>query len=262
MTAASMEQKIQDLIRRGQLEQAEALIQKRLGQEPSSPDAHYLMGVLEYFRSNLGSSIQWLKKSLSLDPKHTDAAICLSVLLNDIGKYDSAKLVFEQANHSVSVRNTHYLEVDRKFAVKHMELADLYFRYRRYDEAIEEYGKAALLDPTALEIRIRRAKAYAKKGYLTRSLQELQQLKSENPAFLPARIQLGLLQYSQGNVLDAELEWEGVLQIQRDHREALSYLEMAKKSRTGAGINPMTLQKGSPGSLETRTESHSTVLRD
>src|SRR5207248_9674227 len=126
----------------------------------------------------------------------------------------------EQGNQSVAHKKTGTdLGIDRKFAVKHLEMADLYFRYRRYDEAIEEYSKAALLDPTALDIRIRRAKAYAKKGFLTRAMQELQQLKGEAPHYLPARIQLGLLHYSQGNILDAELEWEAVVSFDEKNRE-------------------------------------------
>jgi Tfp pilus assembly protein PilF len=88
------------------------------------------------------------------------------------------------------------------------------------------------LDPTTLEIRIRRAKAFAKKGFITRAIQELQQLKTENPHFVAARIQLGLLHYSQNNILDAELEWEQVLEIDPVHNEAKTYLEMARKVRT------------------------------
>ena len=63
-------------------------------------------------------------------------------------------------------------------------------------------------------------------------MQELQSVKGEHPDFLPARIQLGLLHYSQGNVLDAELEWQGVLTISPQNREALSYLEMLNGSDT------------------------------
>ena len=62
-------------------------------------------------------------------------------------------------------------------------------------------------------------------------MQELQQLKAEAPEFLPARIQLGLLHYSQGNVLDAELEWEGVCAVDPTNREALAYLDMARRAR-------------------------------
>jgi tetratricopeptide (TPR) repeat protein len=223
---------IQDLLSKREFTQAESLIRVRLKQEPTNPDGHYLLGVMYYFQGQVGLTVENLKKALAIDPRHTDAAICLSVLFNDIGKYDDAKKIFEQANQSVTHKQTNGdPEIDRKFAVKHLEIADLYFRYRRYDEAIDEYGKAARLDPSVLDIRIRRAKAYAKKGFLTRSMQELQQLKREHSHYIPARIQLGLLHYSQGNVLDAELEWESVIAIEAENREALAYLQMAKKSR-------------------------------
>ncbi len=230
------ESRVQDLINQKNFAEAETLIQHKLEVDPQSADAHYFRGIAYYFQGKLGPTVENLKKCLALEPHHTDAAICLSVLLNDIGKYDEAKNVFEQANQSVVHKRTgEDAGIDRKFAVKHLELADLYFRYRRYSEAIEEYSKAVLLDPVSLEIRIRRAKAYAKKGYLTRAMQELQQLKVEFPRFVPARIQLGLLHYSQGNALDAELEWEAILEVAPDHREAKAYLEMAKAQR---GVSP------------------------
>ncbi len=229
----SSDRHIQDLLQNREFEKAESLIRVRLAQEPQGADVHYLMGVLNYFQGKIGPTVEYLKKSLAIDPHHTDAAICLSVLYNDIGKYDEAKSVFEVANQSVAHKRTGQdLGIDRKFAVKHLELADLYFRYRRYDEAIEEYAKSASLDPTALDIRIRLAKAYAKKGFLSRAMQELKQLKHEQPRFIPARIQLGLLHYSQGNVLDAELEWESITEIDPKDREALAYLQMAKKARS------------------------------
>jgi tetratricopeptide (TPR) repeat protein len=229
---SAFDRQIQDLLMRREFPQAGVMIRDKLAQDPQSADAFYLLGVFHHLQGELPQTIENLKKALAIDPRHTDAAICLSVLFNDIGRYDEAKAVFEQANQSVvHKRAGDDFGIDRKFAVKHLELADLYFRYRRYDEAIEEYGKAAFLDPSALDIRIRRAKAFAKKGYVSRAMQELQQLKHEYARFIPARIQLGLLHYSQGNVLDAELEWESVLQIQPNNREAAAYIEMAKQAR-------------------------------
>lgn len=226
------DKEIEALIQRKDFSSAERLLLDRIQDDPSHPDHHYLLGVAKYLQGRIGEAIEPLKKSLELDPRHTDAAICLSVLYNDIGRYDEAKKVFELANHSINrPKDGRESEIDRKFAIKHFELGDLYFRYRRYDEAIEEYSKAAVLSPSNLEIRIRRAKAFAKKGFLTRAIQELQQLKSESPRFLSARIQLGLLHYSQGNVLDAEIEWEAILEIDSEHREAAAYLEMAKGAR-------------------------------
>jgi tetratricopeptide (TPR) repeat protein len=228
----STNRQIQELLAKRRFSEAESILRNRLKIDGQNPDTHYLLGVMYYFQGQIGLTVENLKKALAIDPKHTDAAICLSVLFNDIGKYDDARRVFEQANQSITFKQASGdFEIDRKFAVKHLELADLYFRYRRYDEAIEEYGKAARLDPVTLDVRIRRAKAYAKKGFFTRSMQELQQLKREHPEFTPARIQLGLLHYSQGNILDAELEWESVISIEPQNREAQAYLQMAKKAR-------------------------------
>ncbi|MEK6704678.1 MAG: tetratricopeptide repeat protein [Candidatus Poribacteria bacterium] len=225
--------KIQELLFKRDFPAAELLIDEKLREEPASADAYYFLGIFHYFSGQFGLTVDNLNKALSLDPHHTDAAICLSVIFNDVGKYNEAKRVFEQANQSVTNKQTgDNLEIDKKFSIKHLELADLYFRYRRYDEAIADYTKAGILDPYTLDIRIRLAKAYAKKGFISRSMQELQQLKNTHQNYIPARIQLGLLHYSQGNLLDAELEWEGVLDIEPMNREAISYIEMAKQTRT------------------------------
>ena len=229
---ASFDRRVQDLLNRKDYGRAESMIREKLAKDPNSPDGHYLMGVLNYFRGSVGPTIASLKRALELDPRHTDAAICLSVLLNDLGKYDEAKKIFDQANQSVVHRREGVVSgVDQKFAVKHLELGDLYFRYRRYDESIEEYSKAALLNPGHFETRIRRAKAYARKGFVSRALQDLQSLKHDHPDYLPSRIHLGLLHYSQGNLIDAEFEWEDVLRRQPDNPEAVAYLTMIRRAR-------------------------------
>lgn len=226
------DQRIQDLISKKQFDEASTLIRGKFTRDPDDADAFYLQGILHYFRGEIGPTVENLRKALSIEPRHTDAAICLSVLFNDIGKYDEAKGVFEQANQSVAHKHTgDDVDIDRKFAVKHLEIADLYFRYRRYEEAIEEYRKAILLDTSLLDVRIRLAKAHAKRGMVTRAMQELQELKNEHSHYMPARIQLGLLHYSQGNVLDAELEWESVMDLDHSNREAKAYLEMARQAR-------------------------------
>lgn len=224
---------VQGLISKRQFHDAEKLLREKLKQEPTHPEAFYLLGVSNYFQGQIGMAVENLKKALELNPKNTDAAICLSVVLNDVGKYSEAKKAFDQANLTISSRQASDLEIDRKFAVKHLELGDLYFRYRRYDEAIEEYTKSTQLDPTTFDTRIKRAKAYSKKGLNTRALQELTELKAELPSYLAPRLQIGLLLYSQGNVLDAELEWETALALDPNNRELHTYLSMAKRARVG-----------------------------
>lgn len=210
--------------------EADSLIENGIRREPDNSDLYYLRGLLRSYQGKLTLSIDDLKYCLKTDPKHTDAAVCLSIILNDIGHYDEAKKVFEQANQSVFLKQTgDNIQVDQKFAMKHFELGDLYFRHRRFDEAIEEYNKSIILDPATVETRVKRAKAFAKKGFLTRAIQDLQQLKAEKPQSTMVGVQLGLLHYSQGNVLDAQIEWEAVLEQDPVNREATAYLELLMK---------------------------------
>jgi len=224
-------QEIQSKIQERKFDEAESLIATAIYHEPDSADLYYFRGLLSSYQGKLTQSIEDLRHCLKNDPRHTDAAVCLSVILNDIGHYDEAKKIFEQANQSVFLKQVgDDTQLDQKFAVKHFELGDLYFRHRRFDESIEEYNKALILDPANTETRVKRAKAFAKKGFLTRAIQDLQQLKIERPNSTMVGVQLGLLHYSQGNVLDAQIEWESVLEIDPVNREAIAYLELLKKN--------------------------------
>lgn len=225
-------QEIEKALNRREFNKAEELIFEELNHNPESADAHYWLGVSSHFQGRIGQAIEHLKKSLHLNPNHTDAAICLSVLLNDIGRYQDAKQVFGLANQSVLQTSNHdEFGVNRKFALKHLELGDLYFRYRRHDEALEEYSKAFSLEPRDLEIRLKIAKTYAKKGFASRALQELQQMKHEEPKYIPARVQLGLIYLQQNQPLDAELEWEQVLEIDPRNSEVREHLTKLRQGK-------------------------------
>ena len=221
---------IHQKIKERSYDEADSLIKRGIHLEPDNADLYYMRGLLRSYQGKLTLSIDDLKYCLKSEPKHTDAAVCLSIILNDIGHYDEAKKIFDQANQSVFLKQVgDDTQVDQKFAVKHFEIADLYFRHRRFDEAIEEYNKAIILDPSNTDTRVKRAKAYAKKGFLTRAIQDLQQLKVERPQSTMVGVQLGLLHYSQGNILDAQIEWEAVLENDPVNREAIAYLDLIKK---------------------------------
>lgn len=199
--------------------------------EVDKKTAMHIAGTVYHLQGNLPKSIECFKKILSIDPKHTDAAISLSIIYNDIGKYDEAKKIYQVANQSLQYKRPGSDRLlDRKFALKHVETGDLYFKFHRYDDAIDDYARAIRLDPNNLEIRIKLAKCYAKKGFTTRAIQELQQLIHEHENYLPARIHLGLMYYSQGNVIDAQVEWERALNLDPANEEVQTYLGMARQA--------------------------------
>ncbi len=107
-------------------------------------------------------------------------------------------------------------------------MADLYLTYQRYDEALFEFNKAIGLDSTNLEARIKIAKCYAKKGFVNKAIDELKVLKNEEPNYAPARVALGIIHYGNGDVLEAQTEWEKVLLKDPFNQEASMYLNLSK----------------------------------
>lgn len=198
--------------------------------EEDNLKAWFHLANVYHLKGQLGKAVNAFQKVLELDPGHTDASISLSVILNDIGRYEEARKHFENANSTVkkdSNQGVFENSIDRKFSQKHYELGELYFSYNRFDEALFEYTKAQKLNKNNHEISIRIAKLYAKQGFVQKAFAELKSLKRNDPAYLPAKIALGLLHFSEGNVIEAQTEWNSILSFDPNHEEAKMYLGMA-----------------------------------
>lgn len=196
----------------------------------NNTEAYFYMGNIFHIKGQLGKAIKAFNKVLELDPSHTDASISLSVILNDIGHYEEAQKIFDKANKHVKQESQGIDDphLNKKFSLKHYEIGEMYFAYNRYDEALFEYNKAIGLDPDNLEIRIKIAKVYSKKGYISKSFDELKKLKREYPGYIPARIALGLLYYGNGNIIEAQSEWQNALSKDPKNSELSMYLNLSK----------------------------------
>jgi len=226
-------EKAKNCYNNGEYKKSAAIFNEIIEVDPKSESALFYLANIFHINGEIGKAIKAFNKVLTLDPTHTDAAISLSVLYNDIGHYEDAKKIFNQANERVKTRargnegiEDHH--VNKKFSLKHLELADLYMTYNRFDEALFEYNKVVALDPESLETRIKIAKVYAKKGFISKAIDELKNLRLEHPNYSNARIALGVLQYGNGNILEAQMEWEKVMSIEPRNSEAAMYLNLSK----------------------------------
>lgn len=232
--------KLNDLLKKAKeafqsndLKTASLFLNEIIDQNPNATEAYFYLANVFHVRGELGKAIKGFQRVLELDPNDTDAAISLSVIYNDIGKYEEAKAIFERANSQV--KNTQSQGVadphlNRKFSLKHYEIAEMYVSYGRCDEALFEYNKAIALDPDNLEIRIKVAKTYTKKGFTSKAFDELRRLKNEQPGYMPARIALGLLYYGNGNIIEAQAEWQNVLSRDPQHPEANMYINLSRSA--------------------------------
>lgn len=223
--------KAKDAFQKNDLKTSSLFLNEVIEQNPNSTEAYFYLANVFHLRGELGKAVKGFQRVLELDPNHTDAAISLSVIYNDIGKYEEAKAIFETANNQVKNSQGHGLadpHLNKKFSLKHYELAEMYASYSRYEEALFEYNKAAALDPDNLEIRIKVAKTYTKKGFTSKAFDELKRLKNEHPGYMPVRIALGLLYYGNGNIIEAQAEWQNVLSREPSHPEASMYVNLSR----------------------------------
>ncbi len=225
--------KAKDAFQRNDFKTASLLLNEVIEQTPNCTEAYFYLANVLHMRGELGKAIKAFQRVLELDPHHTDASISLSVIYNDIGRYEEAKAIFEKANNQVKNTQQQGLSdphLNKKFSLKHYELAEMYISYGRSDEALFEYNKAVNLDPDNLEIRIKVAKAYTKKGFISKAFDELKRLKTEHPGYMPARIALGLLYYGNGNIIEAQAEWQNVLSREPSHPEASMYIGLSRSA--------------------------------
>ncbi len=220
------------LYHQGKFQPALEAFQSVLEEDKDSTQALFYMANIFHLQGQMGKAIKAFQKVLEQDPYHTEASISLSVILNDIGQYEEASQLFNEADNRIrsgeAVVNDPQL--NRTFSLKHFELAEQYFSFGRYDEAVGEYRKAIQLDPVNLEARLKLAKSYGRKGFLQEGVDELRKLKEEEPQFMPARVALGLMYYSQGSVIEAQNEWEKVLEKDPSYKDAFTYLKLSRSA--------------------------------
>lgn len=217
---------------------AEPLLQQLLLRNGRNVEVHQMLATICYNRGKFNKAIQHFKRALEIDPTYTDASVGLSIILNDLGRYDEGKKIFADARERLEKsKGKPDPWIDEKLASKHEELADLYTQYSRHNEALEQLLKAQKLSSRKPEITVRIAEAQMSLGNVDRAVKDLKSLLREYPHFIAARLKLGLILYNSHNVADAVEQWESILMRDPAHPEALKYLKMAQ----AAGITSIGL---------------------
>jgi tetratricopeptide (TPR) repeat protein len=222
----------------GNYKMVEPILQQMLMQSTRNPEVYQMLATIYYDKGQFSKAIKTFKRALEIDPTYTDASVGLSIILNDLGKYDEGKQVFVDAQNLLEKRSgKNDPFIDEKLASKHEELADLYYQYKRYNEALEQLLKAQKLSSRKAEITMRISEVDVQLGMSDRAVKNLRTLIREYPHFIPARLKLGVIYYNSNNIAEATEQWENILMRDPQHPEALRYLKMAQ----AAGITSIEL---------------------
>lgn len=80
----------------GNFESAATLCEKYLQIENTNSEAQFLMGIIEQARGNEYNAEKSFSRAIYLNPKHIEALVCLSLLLEKKGDYKQAELLRER----------------------------------------------------------------------------------------------------------------------------------------------------------------------
>ncbi len=222
----------------GNYKMAEPILNQLLLKNTRNPEVYQMLATMYYDKGQFSKAIKTFKRALEIDPTYTDASVGLSIILNDLGKYEEGKQIFLDAQMQLEKKTGKQDPfVDEKLASKHEELADLYYQYKRYNEALDQLLKAQKLSSRKAEITLRISEVYVQLGQTDRAIKDLRTLIRDYPHLIPARLKLGAIYYNSNNIAEATEQWENILIRDPQHPEALRYLKMAQ----AAGITSIDL---------------------
>jgi tetratricopeptide (TPR) repeat protein len=210
---------------------AESLLQQILLINNRIPEVFHMLATIYYDRSQFSKSIKHFKRAIEIDPTYTDASIGLSIILNDLGRYEEGKKVFNEAQDILKKKSSRQSDpfIDGKLAEKHIEIGDLYFQFSRWDESLEQYYKAYRMSQ-APEIKMKIIDTYLKKGDGDKSIEELKTYIKDYPQDLKAQVLLGKVFYDFNRVPDAVDQWEKVLFRDPENEDAKKLLKVTQNT--------------------------------
>lgn len=222
----------------GDYDVAEPMLNQPTLLNSRNPEVLQMLATIYYDQGKFNKAINTFKKALEMEPSYTDAAIGLSIILNDIGRYDEARQVFEKARNQLDAqKQTSTPDLNRMFSEKHAEMADLYLQHHRFEESAEQYTKAISLASEKADLTLRLAECYLQAGLKDKAIRELKALLAAEPRLSAPRLKLGLILYNSHHIAEAVDQWENVLRFEPKNQDAERYLKMAQT----AGVTTLNL---------------------
>ncbi|MES3038493.1 MAG: tetratricopeptide repeat protein, partial [Bdellovibrionota bacterium] len=81
----------------GNYKMAENLLSQLVLGNLKNPEVFQMLGTIYYDQGQFNKAIRTFKRAIEIDPNYTDASVGLSIILNDLGRYEEGRKVFEDA---------------------------------------------------------------------------------------------------------------------------------------------------------------------
>lgn len=208
---------------------AEPMLNQLVLKGSKRPEVFHMLGTVYYDQGKFNKAIRAFKRALEIDPGFTDSSIGLSIILNDLGKYDEGQKIFEEARAMLALKaQDSNPQIDLILSKKHHELGDLYFQHSRYKEALEEFQKAQRLSSENELVSIAITDCHMALKNLGQAIRDLKSILGNNARSLPARLRLGKALYDANQIPEAIEQWERALEQDPNNESAKRYLNLTQ----------------------------------
>lgn len=218
----------------GLYDRATPLLNSLVSQKVLSPDVYHMLGTINYEQSQFKTSIVSFKKALHLDPYFTDSSIGLSVVLNDLGKYEQAKEVFQDAQKKLKEKNSEQNSagLNLEIAVKHRELCELYKKANQPRQAFQNLVRYEELHSETLETALEKANLQRMLSNFNFAAEILKSWWAENPEIKDPSffIALSELFYLDRQVISALSACEQGLKVAPQNKELINLFNNLTKT--------------------------------
>ncbi len=186
------------LVAAGQLEEAARSLRETLARLPGSGRAQYRLGLVHQRQVDYPKAIAAF-----------DAAVRFSPLLGFNSLYQTIGALRRQQQDYAGAIDAfeHRIALVPNDAAAHHELADMYYRQSRHDDALAEYAVALLLDPARVTARVGIAQIQLREGRFAEAAAAARAAVAADARQKEARYVLGtaLLRMGQADAGRAEL---------------------------------------------------------
>ncbi|HVN80140.1 MAG TPA: tetratricopeptide repeat protein [Terriglobia bacterium] len=230
----------ESLLEQGKAADAAEALKAAIQLQPNFTEAHFALGVIwaRMGKEKYGAAIDQFLEVLRLDPKHVDARINLSNLLEQGGDFEAAAGILKEALATIDERADLYVMLGRK-----QEQAE------KYTDAIQSFHRALILDPQTPYAHYGLGMTLRSQGDLAAARTEFELALKQNPDDAIAHFQLGRLLMYRNETSEAVHHFEESVRLKPDLAEAYSRLGLLYKSlkrndeaekafRTAIQLNP------------------------
>lgn len=179
-----------------------------------------LLKNMEFIRDNFNNSIGWAEKAISTSPRSVTVYETLGIIYRNIGEYSPDSLNFAIG----AFKEAEKLEPSNPVIA--LELGNIYFSMKMYDEAVKYYSRAVELKDNYSRAEFGLAKTYIEKTEYNKALETLNKLEGVRED-INIYFEQGRVYYNKRDFEEAVNKFRQVIAIEPLHANALYSLGLS-----------------------------------